>query len=50
VELRYFPTLTFKLDSSLDEFIRIQEILGQLEQERLSRSEPTHDGEQTELG
>lgn len=39
VELRYFPTLTFKLDHSLDEFIRIQNILSKLEQERLSRPE-----------
>ncbi len=45
VELRYFPELTFKLDNSLDEFIRIQEILGKIEQERRSRPEPTNDSE-----
>jgi len=45
VQLRYFPSLTFKLDNSLDEFIRIQEILGKLEQERLSRPEPINDEE-----
>lgn len=45
VQLRYFPELTFKLDNSLDEFIRIQEILSKVEQERLSRPEapPNHD-------
>jgi ribosome-binding factor A len=45
VELRYFPELTFKLDNSLDEFIHIQEILGKIEKERLSRPEPTNDAE-----
>ena len=45
VELRYFPELTFKLDNSLDEFIRIQEILGKIEQERRSRPEPTDEVE-----
>ena len=45
VELRYFPELTFKLDNSLDEFIRIQELLGKIEKERLSRPEPPHDPE-----
>ena len=46
VELRYFPELIFKLDNSLDEFIRIQEIIGKIEQERLSRPEtPTTNDE-----
>jgi ribosome-binding factor A len=35
--LRYFPELTFKLDTSLDEHLRIQKILGDIEQERLTR-------------
>ena len=39
VQLRYFPELSFKLDNSLDEFIRIQELLNKVEQERLSRPE-----------
>ena len=39
VKLRYFPTLTFKLDTSLDEHMRIQKILGDIEKERLSREQ-----------
>ncbi len=39
VRLRYFPNLTFKLDTSLDEHMRIQKILGDIEKERLSRIE-----------
>lgn len=38
-QLRYFPQLTFKLDTALEEHLRIQEILGKIEQERLSRPE-----------
>ncbi|MBX9744225.1 MAG: 30S ribosome-binding factor RbfA [Chlamydiales bacterium] len=38
VELRYFPTLTFKLDTALEEHLRIQELLTKIEQERTSRS------------
>lgn len=41
VELRYFPELTFKLDTSLDDQMKIQGILQKIEEERLSR--PTHD-------
>ena len=37
VKLRYFPSLTFKLDTSADELIRIQNILADLEKERMSR-------------
>ncbi len=37
VQIRYFPELRFKLDTSLDEHLRIQKILGDLEQERNSR-------------
>lgn len=36
-QLRYFPNLTFKLDTSLDEHMKIQKILGDIEKERLSR-------------
>lgn len=39
VEMRYFPNLTFKLDTELEEHLRIQEILGKIEKERLSRNE-----------
>ena len=38
-QLRYFPNLTFKLDTSLEEHMRIQQILGDIEKERLSRPE-----------
>ena len=38
VRLRYFPSLTFKLDNSADELIRIQNILADLEKERMSRA------------
>jgi ribosome-binding factor A len=44
VELRYFPELIFKLDTALEEHLRIQQILGQIEQERRSRPEShSHD-------
>jgi ribosome-binding factor A len=36
-QLRYFPNLTFKLDTSLDEHLKIQKILSDIEKERLSR-------------
>ena len=45
VRLRYFPSLTFKLDTALAEQLRIQQILGQIETERLSRPAP-HDDEE----
>lgn len=41
VVLRYFPILTFKLDTSVDQHIRIGEILEQIHQEK-KRSLP-HD-------
>lgn len=37
VQLRYFPALTFKLDTGLEEQLRIQQILSDLEKERASR-------------
>jgi ribosome-binding factor A len=37
VELRYFPQLTFHLDTSLEEHMKIQKILSEIEQERKSR-------------
>lgn len=41
VELRYFPALTFKLDTGLEEHLRIQELLAQIERERSSRPPET---------
>lgn len=37
VELRYFPEITFYLDQSTDKQMRIEKILGQIEEERTSR-------------
>lgn len=42
VTMRYFPELTFKLDDSVDKHMRIQELLGEISEERNSR-EPTQD-------
>ena len=39
VELRYFPELIFKLDTSAEEHMKIQQILGKLENERSSREQ-----------
>ena len=41
VQLRYFPSLTFKLDTALEEHLRIQELLAKIEQERTSRPHDT---------
>jgi ribosome-binding factor A len=43
VELRYFPQLTFILDTSIEEHMRIEKILGKIEEERKSRPEPSQD-------
>ena len=37
VQLRYFPQLIFKLDTSADEHMKIEKILNQIEVERRSR-------------
>ncbi len=37
VTLRYFPTLTFSLDSSIEEHLKIHEILGKIHDEQQSR-------------
>lgn len=37
VRMRYFPQLTFKLDIGIEQHMRIDELLYQIEQERLSR-------------
>lgn len=41
VQLRYFPELIFKLDTSIEEHMKIQKILGDLEKERSSRADPS---------
>ena len=41
VQLRYFPQLIFKLDTGLDDHMKIEKILYQLEEERRLRE--THD-------
>ena len=38
VVMRYFPELHFKLDDSVDKHMRIEEILGEINRERESRS------------
>lgn len=37
VELRHFPSLAFKIDTSADEHMKIEKILADIEKERLSR-------------
>lgn len=37
VQLRYFPSLTFSIDKSADEFMKIEKILADIEKERKSR-------------
>jgi ribosome-binding factor A len=41
VQIRYFPQLTFILDKALEEHMRIEKILGKIEEERRSRPEST---------
>lgn len=38
VVIRYFPELTFKLDDSVDKHMRIEKLLGEISNERESRS------------
>jgi ribosome-binding factor A len=38
VVMRYFPSLTFKLDDSVDKYIAINDILGKIHEEQKSRS------------
>ena len=42
-QLRYFPHLIFFIDKGLEEHMRIEKILGQIEQERSHRPETTLD-------
>jgi ribosome-binding factor A len=37
VTMRYFPELTFRLDDSVDKHMRIQELLGEISEERHAR-------------
>ena len=41
VQLRHFPTLTFKIDTAADEHFKIEKILADLENERQSRPHET---------
>lgn len=38
VEMRHFPTLSFKLDNSADEHFKIEQLLSDIEKERNSRT------------
>lgn len=40
VVMRYFPELTFKLDTSVDQQIRIDTLLGKIKEEQDSRKSP----------
>lgn len=40
VVMRHFPSLTFKLDTSIDKHMRIEEILGEIHEEESSRKPP----------
>ena len=43
IRLRYFPELTFILDKGLDEHMKIEKILGKIEEERRSRPDPSQE-------
>ena len=38
--MRYFPALTFKLDDSVDQHMRIEDLLGKIAEEKNNRIEP----------
>ncbi len=40
VVMRYFPALTFKLDTSVDQQMRIDALLGQIKEEQDTRKSP----------
>jgi ribosome-binding factor A len=40
VVMRYFPALSFRLDSSVDHHLRIDELLGKIHDEQKSRKPP----------
>jgi ribosome-binding factor A len=43
VVMRYFPTLTFRLDDSADKLMRIQTLLSEITEERQTRDTPNDD-------
>jgi ribosome-binding factor A len=43
VIMRYFPSLTFKLDSSVEQHLRIDALLGQIHEEQKSRKKIVDD-------
>jgi len=43
--IRYFPALTFKLDTAVDAHLKIEKILGEIENERKNRPPETADEE-----
>lgn len=45
VVLRYFPSLTFKLDTSVDEHLRIEKILDEIHKEETSRTKDANNNE-----
>lgn len=45
IVIRYFPTLTFKLDDSLEKHFRISDLLTEITHERESRDAPVVDDE-----
>ncbi len=40
VVMRYFPELTFKLDTTVDQHMRIESLLGKIKEEQKSRKSP----------
>jgi ribosome-binding factor A len=45
VSLRYFPVLTFKLDNSVDQHLRIDTLLGEIRNEQSARKKIVHESE-----
>lgn len=43
VTMRYFPSLTFKLDDGVDKHMRIEKLLGEIRQEQNERKEEGED-------
>lgn len=48
VVMRYFPELNFKLDDSVDKHMRVEKLLGEINEERKSRPQPILDDENVE--
>lgn len=42
VVMRYFPALSFVLDESVDKHMRIEKLLGEIDEERNARTEDIH--------